>query len=506
MKRVYMDYVRGKTIPRWDLFEVAIHCTKNFANPFVDVPLEAEFLQGSHCMKVRGFFDGEGIWRIRFMPLEEGLWSFRTLSPVKELDGLEGDFLSTPPTSHGPVKVNHTHFTYADGTPFFVCGTTAYAWTYRPEYVRAETLRSFERYRFNKVRMLFFPKYLAWLKEVQLTYEPPSLPFEQKGGTMDFSRYGLDYFRNFETCIKDLNARGIEADVILFHRYDFGRWGIDTGLDDDRACAFLDYLVARIGAFRNVWWSLANEYDLWITEDGVEAVSKPDQRDWDKLGEYLSSIDPYGHPISIHNWGPIYPDRPWLSHVSYQNANVYSLLIELKHKYRKPVINDEYQYEGNLPYAWGNLSWEETTIRHWLTAMAGGYGTHGECYTFEGNNRDIFWTYGGTIRGGSASRIMFMREIIESLPFQEMEPDHTLGDGRTKFCLRKGYECYLFLFLPGSSNRRVRIGPLDSRRFNYQLTVWDAFECRKVKQIEVQTLYKADADPGLVAVTAIRKG
>jgi uncharacterized protein involved in type VI secretion and phage assembly len=52
---------------------------------------------------------------------------------------------------------------------------------------------------------------------------------------------------------------GVEADVIIFHPYD--RWGYCamSGEQDDR---YVHYLVARLGAYRNVWWSLANEYDF----------------------------------------------------------------------------------------------------------------------------------------------------------------------------------------------------------------------------------------------------
>jgi len=190
--------------------------------------------------------------------------------------------------------------------------------------------------------------------------------------------------------VGNLRDRGIEADIILFHNYDFGMWGIDEGMSDNDAVFYLEYLAARLSAYRNVWWSLANEYDLWITSDGVDAVSKTDRRDWDRMGQTIKDADPYNHPVSIHNYGPIYPDRPWMSHVSYQFANVYSLLLDLKRQYGKPVINDEYQYEGNLPFGWGNLSGMETVIRHWLTLMAGGYGTHGECFVVDGNKKDIF--------------------------------------------------------------------------------------------------------------------
>ena len=54
---------------------------------------------------------------------------------------------------------------------------------------------------------------------------------------------------------------------------------------------YIEYVVARYAAYRNVWWSMANEYDM-MTKTEVE---------WDELGELVKKNDPYGHMLSIHN-------------------------------------------------------------------------------------------------------------------------------------------------------------------------------------------------------------
>ena len=42
----------------------------------------------------------------------------------------------------------------------------------------------------------------------------------------------------------------------------------------------------------------------------------------------VQEIDPYDHLRGIHNWtfGPIYPNRDWMTHVCHQNPNTYSLM------------------------------------------------------------------------------------------------------------------------------------------------------------------------------------
>ena len=268
-------------------------------NPFTDVTLGAAFRRGDRVRDVSGFYDGEGVYRVRFMPGETGSWSWETRSNRAELREAWGRFTCAKAGSgnHGPVRVaKRYHFSHEDGTPFFPMGTTAYAWTYRPEEVRRRTLESFSRYGFNKIRMLFFPKHYGDGKNVDVSYDPPVLPFEGGPGAWDRRRFVPAYFRSFEDRVGDLCDRSIEADVILYHFYDSGKWGLDEGWsrEDDRR--YLDYLVARLAPYRNVWWSLANEYDLVVDPRKGTVVSVPDRKDWDGIGGSPREDRPLGSP------------------------------------------------------------------------------------------------------------------------------------------------------------------------------------------------------------------
>src|SRR5258708_24647094 len=56
-------------------------------NPF-DVELVAHFTgpEGAH-LAVPGFYDGDGMWKIRFAPPRQGEWSMRTSSSLETLAG-----------------------------------------------------------------------------------------------------------------------------------------------------------------------------------------------------------------------------------------------------------------------------------------------------------------------------------------------------------------------------------------------------------------------------------
>jgi len=471
----------AEQVELWGIYQLILEGPEN-DNPFKDVQLQAWFAHQNRNVEVRGFYDGNGVYKIRFMPEVEGEWSYSTRSNVAELDGKTGGFICMPPTegNHGPVHVDKKyHFSYADGTPLFVMGTTAYAWTYRPEQVRSKTMASFSNYGFNKIRMLFFPKHYGDGKYIDVSYDPPVFPYRGEKNNFDFEYFNVEYFQNFEKRVQELRDHNIEADVILFHFYDFQHWGIDVGMSPEDDLFFLEYLIARLASFRNVWWSLANEYDLLITDNGEPKVVR-DRKDWNTIGRFIKENDPYDHPRSVHNvpFGVIYPDADWLTHVSYQHPNTYSLLLELRYSYRKPVINDEYQYEGNLPENWGNASPELELTRHWQAVMAGGYATHGEAYRIDDSSKDIYWSYGGDMVGESPKRLNFLKQIIESCPYQEMEPDLMKSEGRDSFCLRKGSELYLYFETPNYKDKgQLFLGLPEGSGGEYEVEVYDAWNC-----------------------------
>src|SRR5580698_2078082 len=110
----------GTMVEQWGVFEVALNGPSD-GNPFTDVQFSARFSQGTNSIEASGFYDGNGIYRVRFMPGQQGQWHYITRSSRLELNALSGDFTVTPPSlnNHGPVHVAYTyHFAYADGTPY----------------------------------------------------------------------------------------------------------------------------------------------------------------------------------------------------------------------------------------------------------------------------------------------------------------------------------------------------------------------------------------------------
>lgn len=388
---------------KWGIFEVGLEGPRE-GNPFADVALQANFTHTDRGEQVRvtGFYDGDGVYRLRFMPDAEGVWAYRTSSNAESLDGIEGTFVCTPACkgNHGPVRVRHTfHFAYEDGTPYIPVGTTCYAWTHQGDELEEQTLDTLRNGPFNKMRMCVFPKSYQFN-----TNEPVYYPYEGSPGEgWDFTRFNPAFFRHIEQKIAELGQLDIEADLILFHAYD--RWGF-AEMPAEADGFYLQYITARLSAYRNVWWSLANEYDLMRAKT---------TEDWERFAGIINSHDPYRHLLSIHNCNDFYDhSRPWVTHCSIQRVDIYRTAEntnEWREQYRKPIVIDECAYEGNIDHGWGNITGEEMVRRFWEGAIRGGYVGHGETYLHPDDI--LWWSKGGKLHGTSPERIGFLRCILE---------------------------------------------------------------------------------------------
>jgi hypothetical protein len=333
---------------------------------------------------------------------------------------VRGEFSCTAPsaTNHGPVRVaNQFHFSYEDGTPYIPVGTTCYVWNLQGDDLEDRTLKTLEGAPFNKMRMCVFPKRYSFnLNEpenypfpgevIRKSDQPASWSFTttETPPVWDFSRFNPVYFRHLEQRILDLRQREIEADLIVFHPYDSGAWGFDR-MPAEVNDRYLRYLVARLSAFRNLWWSFANEYDLFPERT---------MADWDHYFQLVQQEDPYNHLRSIHNCGSFYDHtKSWVTHCSVQNG-VITRVPAWRQKYKKPVVIDECGYEGNIHMSWGDLSPEEMVIRFWLGFTLGAYVGHGETYV---NPEEVlWWSKGGQLHGESVSRIAFLRKSLNRRP------------------------------------------------------------------------------------------
>ncbi|MDN7146297.1 DUF5060 domain-containing protein [Liquorilactobacillus mali] len=433
-----------KQIELWDYYELSLNGPVA-GNPFIDVSLFGYFENNGRIFKVRGFYDGDGKYKIRYMPELEGQWTITTKSNIAELSGNKDNFVCVPASrnNHGPVRVKgKTHFAYADGTPYMPFGTTAYAWAFQSEEWQQKTLKTLKANKFNKIRMTVFPKsynyntnqpslypYEGEPKKVSNEFTFDTWMLKQEDIGFDFSRFVPEYFQHLETKIKQLDSLGIEADLILFHPYD--SWGF-ARMGEKYDKLYLQYVTARFSSLKNVWWSLANEYDL------LDLVGQKSLGAWDEIGKTVQSEDPSAHLISIHNFydPPQHKDttsnwydhsKPWITHLSIQTDNLYFVPKWLD-QYQKPIVVDECRYEGNIEFGWGDNSAEGMMDSFYRIVLRGGYASHGETYIDRPDTkRSIWWAHGGELYGESYKRINFLKQLLDDKKFEYVIPMATEG-------------------------------------------------------------------------------
>ena len=385
---------------QYETFELTF-CGAELTDHWAQANVTAEFTHNGETVVVPGFYAGGGVYKVRFLPMSAGKYIWRVTGDVSG----EGQEVCESAITHGPVKACGRGFVYADGKTFHPFGTTVYALIHQPGEFIERTMETLSAAPFNKVRMCVFPKDYDFNRN-----EPDWYAFEKAAdGSWDTNHPCFAFWDALEGYISRLDSMGIQVDLILFHPYD--RWGFD-GMGHNRDLVYLDYLLRRLAAFPNIWWSLANEYEL----------TRRTKNEWYDIERFVAKHDPYCHPLSCHNIFNIWDaNRPLTTHASIQSKDLSQLNSWLKKYSGKPIVVDECAYEGDIEPFWGSITGAEMSRRFWRCVSMGAYCTHGE--TFYSDDEVLWWAKGGVLRGVSPERIAFCRKIIESLPGQlEGEP------------------------------------------------------------------------------------
>lgn len=384
---------RGREMKQYEMFELRFN-GKEPEGSYVEVEVMAEFEKDGKKECVKGFYAGKGEYVIRFYPSEVGTYRYR----VTGMAEISGEEICEPADEmrHGMVRAEGIHFKYDDGKWYYPFGTTVYALLHQTDELIDQTMETLKMEPFNKIRICVFPKYYDYNHN-----DPEYYAFEQKDDKWDVHRPCFEFWNRIEERIQQLDNLGIQCDLILFHPYD--KWGFAT-LSQEQALVYLDYVTRRLSAFPNIWWSLANEYDIMSYE----------KKDWEHFAHFICERDPYGHLLSNHHmikaWDFSNPDT---THICVQTGKLDNIRADIN-KYKKPMMVDECGYEGNVPMNWGNLSAFELVNRFWKVCLQGAYCTHGE--TFENEEELLWWSKGGRLIGRSPQRIAFLKEIVDSMP------------------------------------------------------------------------------------------
>ncbi|MHC5055132.1 MAG: DUF5060 domain-containing protein [Planctomycetota bacterium] len=315
----------------WGRYEIEAAFEASHRSPF-DVREVAVFADvrtpSGETVRVPGFPDSGGVWRVRYMPLEPGRHAYelsvqnavgrRTLAP-------EPFFVSgeAPP---GPVRVSRRdrrHFELASGRAFYPVGMNV-AWSadFRPHFEK------FARAGGNLVRV--------WLA-------PWCLPVASRS---DAGEIDLEAADSLERVLDLAHANGLRVQLVLAYHGEFGsgkdQWrtspyaarnGGPCAVPADffsspearaRFRALVRYVAARYATHQALFaWELMNEADL------VPSHSREDVVRWHRsIASYLRACDPVGRPIttSVSKMGRL-SELDSLAEIDFLQAHFYRALV-----------------------------------------------------------------------------------------------------------------------------------------------------------------------------------
>jgi hypothetical protein len=339
------------------VFELNDQEAEAHPNPYLSVELRAELRSPRHrTFMMHAFWDGGRRLAIRLTPTEPGTWLYRVTSNIARFTGQTGEFAAEDSGSPGfitPANVQHWSYT-AVRKPHLWMGDTMYRFATMDRAAFDAVLEARASQKFNHIRGL-------------LLGEAPERAFP----TPD--RPEAAHFREVDSRVRAMNARGIIADLILGGDQNQLAKLFPTWQQRER---YIRYVASRYGAM-NVTWQIAQEFEEY--ENG-RALMK-------ELGLALKKFDPYAHPRSAHTVatsGALAGDG-WMDYIVYQSSNDELGAVESQ-IFPMPRVNAEFAYEDSgagRSHA-HHVDADIFRRRLWNATMNGQYPTFGNTGTYGG--------------------------------------------------------------------------------------------------------------------------
>ncbi len=296
----------AQDLSRWGILDIVLRSSTQ--HPWWEFPVTATLThaRSGTQLTMKGCWDGEDRWLIRFTPPLAGKWTYVTASEDNELNRQQGQIevrkatakeIATNANLRGQVRLsdNGRYFEYADGTPTFILGDTLWA---------ANTLRCglgenedgpFFQYLDDRQSKGFTAVLMEYMRgfgdtdtEVAGQRNEGGYPFHDN----EVQRLNPSYFQSLDRRMQAIHNRGL---LMAISTTWFAKRH-NCFFDREWAPRISAYLAVRYGAFNSLW-SLTGEYqyvfrDCKWTADDINAI-----------GNTVQQHNPYHHPLSIHPGG-----------------------------------------------------------------------------------------------------------------------------------------------------------------------------------------------------------
>lgn len=430
-------------VEQWRTVDIQISTDKVYTSPFEDVDVFGIFT-GPKGEEIRllAYWDGDGVWKLRFAPISIGIWSYRIESTDVDNDSFSGEGKiecipyegSLAMYQHGFLKVScdHDYLEYADGTPFFWLGDTHWTFVteerfdesncqnYKSQFKACVDKRLEQKFNVYQCNFRdgkisgFFGKNIDLMQETENGYIPNIKEFQN----------------NVDKKMKYLADCGLLIAVGYAWGYDMEPNGLE------RYKKFAKYVAARYGAYPVVW-TLAGELPGYMGDLELNV------RKWNEVAKEGAKWSAYHNLMSAHlacdrPFPKIYENEPWFDFAMSQAGHGdfdmgQSMYAEFKEMYKgHPVLESEATYEGAMSNEYTSRIITAAMMRRlaYLIIQSGGcgysYGCNGiwELQWEAGVGGigwgDMAWWDGLELPG--ANQLTIFKDFYESVEWYKLKP------------------------------------------------------------------------------------
>jgi len=467
-------------VPRWSRFETSLDHSSRVADPYRDVALNVTYTRpDGGTVAFWGFYDGGSTWRIRFMPDTVGTWRYdATLvettattpsgaaTSTRTVATRQGTFECVPSDLPGQISLhaaNPQWFGWRGGDAMLIralhIGDRFFAKNW-DDAKRTAFLDWAQKQGYNTLSIA--SHYLNRTSTGRGEgWETPRL------WPLDAAEY-----RHMERILDDLARRRI---VVYPFAGFFGRDANFPGAHNEQT-RYIRYTLARLGPAWNVLWNVSGPEPLlrgrpFLTFEEVN-----------RLGAEIARLDPFRHPISVHNptGDDPFKDQPWLTYGTLQGPKTFDRAklrdgLLKNHHPQKPLLAQETLWSGNSVHMRDNkgVDYSDADLRKnaYVIHFSAAY------LVFSDNSGDSSTGFTGSME--LAERRQPRHDIVKrvwdslaTLPWQRTTPHPELvaaTGGGAAFCLADPGQTYL-VYLESRTTVDVRVtgGPFAVEWINAQ--------------------------------------
>lgn len=365
--------LHSQNIESGERYQITLRSDSLYDHPVRDVDIRCFFTSPDGDVDtVRGFWDGERTFRVRYAPFSVGCWTFRTIcgdTANRGLHGVVGSVDVVPYTGlnpyrrHGRLRVSDSrrHLCYADGTPFFYLADTAWEIVWKSSLTEARAYAADRQAKkFTTIQLVVGSHFYLTDSGVANRHDEPLYMRN------DYSYPNPRYFDYLDSLVSLFEAHNLVTTIVPL-------WGMmaspyaDNGyharyVTSAEARIWYRYVGARYGADEVVWFIAG---DVAYDTDERRAY-------WQHAANSLLSAAVSSQIVSIHphGWGSSYsyfPDETWLDFHTYQSSHSINGLFTVigasegwNHAPIRPILNGEPLFEDIYDDLWQ----QEDTTRH----------------------------------------------------------------------------------------------------------------------------------------------